>query len=417
MEYYSVMLPLAIVLALSKIFIKICQRYAIPGVIGMIMAGLIFGIIGNVMGHNVFSDTAMEGMGFIAKIGVILIMFTAGLDTDLRKIKSVGGPSVLITLAGVVFPMGLGFVVATLFNGGFSGLTGERVIENLFYGTILTATSVSVTVATLKEIGKLDSKIGTTIISAAVLDDIIGVIVMSFVLGMGNSGAGSGEIVKVVIKTVLFFIAIIAFGILSYYVFEKIEKKYPHHRLIPIFGISLCFLFSYASERFFGVADITGAFATGLVLSKNPEHDYIERKSDVMGYMIFTPVFFANIGLTIKISDINPDIIGFGICFVIAGIVGKLAGCGLMSRACKYSTVDSFRVGLGMMARAEVALICTQKGVESGLVDSSIMPFVVLLIMVTSFITPMLLRLTYKNDGLIPPIQPDSVSKCSSQAK
>lgn len=402
MEYYSVMLPIAIVLALSKIFIKICQKFSIPGVVGMIMSGLIFGIISSIIGHNVFSDAAMEGMGFIAKIGVVLIMFTAGLDTDLRKIKSVGGPSVLITLAGVIVPMGLGFIVATLFNGGFSGLTGARVIENLFYGTILTATSVSVTVATLKEIGKLDSKIGTTIISAAVLDDIIGVIVLSFVLGMGNSG--SDEMVKVVVKTILFFVAVIAFGIVSYFVFQKIEKKYPHHRLIPIFGLSLCLFFAYASERFFGVADITGAFAAGLVLSKNPEHDYIERKSDVMGYMIFTPVFFANIGMTIKINDINPEIIGFGICFVIAGMVGKLAGCGLMSRACRYSKVDSFRVGLGMMARAEVALICAQKGVEGGIVDSSIMPFVVLLIMITSFVTPLLLRMTYKNDGLIPPV-------------
>ena len=395
MEYYSVLLPLAVILALSKIFIKVCQRFSVPGVVGMIMSGLVFGIISTVTGHDVFSSTAMEGIGFFAKIGVILIMFTAGLETDLKKIRSVGLPSLVITMMGVAVPMVLGFVVACIFNGGFSGMTKDVMISNLFYGAILTATSVSVTVATLKEMGYLDSKIGTTIISAAIIDDIIGVIILSFIIGMKNSA--ESEIMLVILKTLLFFIAVTVVGIISYIFFNYIEHRYPHHRMLPIFGLSLCFIFSYVSERVFGFADITGAFAAGIVLSKNPEHEYIERKSDVMGYMIFTPVFFANIGMTIKFTAISREFIAFGICFVIAGIVGKLFGCGMMAKGCGYSTTDSFRVGLGMMARAEVALICTQKGIESGLISQSIMPFVVFLIIITSFVTPMLLKLTYRH--------------------
>lgn len=396
MEYYSVLLPLAIILAMSKIFIKICQRFSIPGVVGMILAGLVFGVYSSVTGNEVFSPTAMEGIGFIAKIGVILIMYNAGLETDLRKIRSVGIPSLIITVAGVIVPMALGFVVACIFNGGFSDMTQDRLISNLFYGTILTATSVSVSVTTLREMGKLDSKIGTTIISAAIIDDIIGVVVLSFVIGLGNSSPD--EVFLVLLKTLLFFIVVIVFGILSYIVFGYIEAKYPHHRMLPIFGISLCFLFAYVSERFFGVADITGAFAAGLVLSKNPEHQYIESKSDIMSYMIFTPVFFANIGMTTKFTAVSSSFIAFGIFFVIAGIVGKVVGCGGMALACKYSKMDSLRVGLGMMARAEVALICTQKGVESGLISSAVMPFVVILIIATSFITPITLHLSYKKE-------------------
>ena len=170
--------------------------------------------------------------------------------------------------------------------------------------------------------------------------------------------------------------------------------------MIPILSLALCFFFAYASEKFFGVADITGAFVAGIVLARNPDRSYIERKSDVMSYMIFTPVFFANIGLTITFNGISETMMLFGICFILAGIVGKVIGCGGMAMLCGYKPLDGLRIGIGMMARAEVALVCAQKGVESGIIDSSIMPFILILIIVTSFITPITLRLTYKNEPM-----------------
>ena len=260
----------------------------------------------------------------------------------------------------------------------------------LFYGTILTATSVSVTVTTLREMGRISSKVGSTIVTAAVLDDIIGVVVLSFVIAMQNTAAVVTSPMMVVGKIVLFFVCAIPLGILLNKLFDVLDRRYPHHRMIPILSLALCFFFAYASEKFFGVADITGAFVAGIVLARNPDRGYIERKSDVMSYMIFTPVF----------DGISETMMLFGICFILAGIAGKVIGCGGMAMLCGYKPIDGLRIGIGMMARAEVALVCAQKGVESGIIDSTIMPFILILIIITSFITPITLRLTYKIEPL-----------------
>lgn len=397
MEYYSVLLPLALIMGGSKILSKLCEKLNLPQVVGMLLTGVIIGFINYIPNQQILTETSMEGIGFIAKLGVILIMFSAGLETDIKQIKSVGAPAMVITLAGVAVPMGLGFVVACLFNGGFnSGY--ETMLDNLFYGVVLTATSVSVTVATLKELGKLNSKVGSTVIAAAIIDDIIGVIVLSFVIAMKGDGTNSTPPLKIVIMTALFFAAAAVFGTVATKVLAAVEKRFPHHRLLPIFGMAVCFFFSYASEKWFGVADITGAFAAGLFLSKNPESEYIDRKSDIMSYMIFTPVFFANIGMTVKFDSINTGMILFGLCFILAGLSGKVIGCAGASLLCRYDFKDSVRVGLGMMVRAEVALVCAQKGVENHMINSNIMPFILILIILSSFVTPMFLKMSYKKE-------------------
>ena len=319
MEYYSVLLPLALIMATSKFLSKAASKINMPQVVGMLLAGVLIGLVNYIPNQEILTETSMEGIGFIAKLGVILIMFSAGLETDIKQIKSIGAPAMVITAAGVVVPMGLGFLVACLFNGGFSA--GKDVLlDNLFYGVILTATSVSVSVATLKEMGKLSSKVGTTVIAAAIIDDIIGVIVLSFVIAMKGTDGQTQSPIRVTIMTALFFVAAGLFGTCAKQVMQVVEKRYPHHRLLPIFGMATCFFFAYASEKWFGVADITGAFAAGLFLSRNPESNYIDRRTDIMSYMIFTPVFFANIGMTVKFNSINSGMILFGLCFILAGL-------------------------------------------------------------------------------------------------
>ena len=203
MEVYEILLPLAIILVVSKVLMKCCEKIRFPAVIGMLLSGILVGLIRYIPGQTVLTATGMEGLAFFAKIGVILILFTAGLETDLQKIKSIGGPAVVITVAGVAVPMALGFLVATLCNGGFGALTKETMLQNLFYGTILTATSVSVTVATLREAGKLDSKVGTTIVAAAIIDDILGIVVLSCVLALKGEDAATTGPTIVVIRTLL----------------------------------------------------------------------------------------------------------------------------------------------------------------------------------------------------------------------
>ena len=398
MNYFEILLPLALILLLSKLLGIFCRKIGMPQVVGMLLAGIIVGLISYIPNQTVINSTVMEGIGFLAKIGVILIMFSAGLETDIKLIKKTGVASSVITVLGVVFPLALGFIVACGFNGGFKDWSKQTVISNLFYGVILTATSVSVTVATLKELNKLNSKVGTAIISAAIIDDIIGVIILSFIIGISNGTSGSSWIVLV--KTLTYFAAVFGIGFLIRLLFKKMEIKYPHNRRIPIFGYVICFLFAYCAEKFFGVADITGAYFAGLVLAKTDETDYIDRKTDITTYMLFGPVFFANIGMTTKFTGIDGTIILFGICFIIAGIAGKLIGCGLGAKICGMNWSDSAKTGIGMMVRAEVALVCAQKGVENGIIHNEIMPFILILIILTSFIAPVLLKLIYKKDEM-----------------
>ncbi len=396
MNYFEILLPLALILLFSKLFGIVFRKIGVPQVVGMLLSGVLIGLLKLIPGQAVLTDSVMEGIGFIAKIGVILIMFSAGLETNLKTVKSTGVAATFVTLGGVLVPFALGFIVACGFNGGFRDWSHETVSSNLFYGTILTATSVSVTVATLKELGRLSSPIGTAIVSAAIIDDVIGIVVMSFVIGIGKGG--QSDALVVLGKTVAFFVAAIGVGLLIRFLFKKLADKYPHNRRVPIFGYAVCFLYAYCAEEFFGVADITGAFIAGLMLAQLHESDYIDRKADITTYMLFGPVFFANIGLTVSFGGINLNLALFGVCFIFAGLIGKFVGCSLGAKICRFSWNDSFKAGVGMMARAEVALVCAQKGVENGLIDSAIMPFILILIIITSFATPVLLKLLYKKE-------------------
>ncbi len=398
MAYFEILLPLAMILVVAKYLSLLAKKLRLPQVVGMLVAGILLGLIKLIPNQPIFTDVSLEGLSFLAKIGVILIMFSAGIETDFKQLKSSGLPSLLITTMGVVFPLGFGFIVAALFNGGFSHMSSQAVITNLFYGTVLAATSVSVTVATLKELGKLNTKVGTSIISAAILDDIIGVVLLSLLISL-KSGNGAASVGVTIGKMIGFFAAAGGCGVLIHFVLQYIEHHHPHTRRLPILGFAICFFFAYAAEEWFNVADITGAYVAGLILSTVKEHEYVDRKIEVSNYMIFAPVFFANIGITADFSSINLTAIGFGAAFIAAGLLGKFLGCTTGSLLCRYSLKDSMRVGVGMMARAEVVLVCTQRGIDSGIISASIMPFVLLLILISTLITPLFLKLLYKNDN------------------
>lgn len=289
--YFEILLPLALILLCTKLFSLLGKKIGLPQVVGMLIAGILLGFIKYIPNQNIFTQSTMEGLSFLAKIGVILIMFSAGLETDLKQFKTSGLPSVLITILGVLFPLGLGFLVASAFNGGFN-VSQHQIITNLFYGAILAATSVSITVAALKELGKLNTKVGTSIVAAAILDDIIGVVLLSLFISL-DKGNGLDGIGIAIGKMIGFFAAAIAVGFVAYIILKHYLKRHPeHHRRIPIIGFAMAFFFAYAAEEWFGVADITGAYVAGIMLSTLTESDYIDRKVEVSNYMIFAPVFF-----------------------------------------------------------------------------------------------------------------------------
>ena len=382
------LLDLAIILFTAKLFSIGGKKIGIPEVVGEILAGLLLG--GAVLGIVTESDFLSK----LAEIGVIMLMFEAGLGTNLKELKKSGLKATLIACMGVLVPIILGTVLFMCFYG-FDTPGSERFNKGLFIGTIISATSVSITVAALKELGKLNDEVGTTIVSAAIIDDVIGIIVLTIVIGLaGNDGSDSVGIV--LLKVVAFFAIAIGTGFFVFKGMSWLDQRFTHQRRIPIISLCYCFALSYLAETFFNIADITGAYVAGVVLCNLADRDYIERRIDISSYMIFAPIFFAGIGLKTTFGSMNATLILFCISFVIVSLLGKVIGCGLCAKALGFDKKDSLRIGVGMMTRGEVALITAQKGLAVGLLTADFFTPVILLILVSSVVTPILLKKLYR---------------------
>lgn len=389
MVAYDIFKDLAIILIFAKLFGILARKCKAPQVVGEIIAGLLIGP--SVLGLVEQSDFLIQ----MAEIGVILLMFSAGLETNLKDLIKTGPIACLIACAGVFIPL----VGGSLLYIGFYGISpwgSDEFYTAVFIGVIMTATSVSITVQTLKELGKLKGKVGTTILSAAIIDDIIGIVVLTFVIGFKSPDSNPGE---VVINTILFFIFAFIVGYISYKVFKKVDERYPHTRRIPIAGLAYCFAFAYIAEHYFGIADITGAYVAGIILCSIRDSEYIAEKMDINSYMMFGPIFFASIGLKTSIANLNAEIILFTIGFVLVALVTKIIGCGLIARCCGFSNKDSLKIGIGMMTRGEVALIVSQKGLSVGLLSPVYFTSVIFLIIISSVVTPIILKALYAKDS------------------
>ena len=385
MEAYSVFKDLAIIIIAAKFCGILARKLKAPQVVGMIIAGLLIGP--SVLGIVEQTDFITQ----MAEIGVILLMFSAGLETDLKELVKTGPIATLIACSGVFVPLVMGAVLYMMFYG-WAAVGTEEFYKAVFIGCIMTATSVSITVQSLREMGHLKGRVGTTILSAAIIDDVIGIIVLTFVIGFKSPDSNPG---KVIINTVLFFVIAIIGGIIMYHLFKKMDSRYPHTRRIPIASLAFCFLLAYVAEKYFGIADITGAYVAGIILCSIQDSHYIEEKIDINSYMLFGPVFFASIGLKTSIDGIDSAMILFSIGFVIVALISKIIGCGLMSRLCGFKGYDCLKIGIGMMTRGEVALIVAQKGLSVGLMSSQYFTAVILLIIISSVSVPIILKLLY----------------------
>lgn len=388
MEAYNIFKDLAIIIVFAKFFGILARKCKAPQVVGEIIAGLLIGpcVLGLVQQTDFISQ--------MAEIGVVLLMFSAGLEADLKELMKTGPVAFLIACSGVFVPLVGGALFYTACYG-VSPWGSEGFYKAVFMGVIMTATSVSITVQSLKEMGKLKGKVGTTVLSAAIIDDIIGIIVLTVVIGFRNPESRPG---KVILSTVLFFAFAVIVGYVAYKIFKKVDNRYPHTRRIPIAGLAFCLAMAYVAERYFGIADITGAYVAGIILCSIRDSDYIAEKMDINSYMIFGPVFFASIGLKTDISDMTWKIFLFSLGFVAVALITKIIGCGIMARICRFRGGDALKVGIGMMTRGEVALIVSQKGLSVGLLDPVYFTSVILLIIISSISTPVLLKVLYARD-------------------
>lgn len=395
MEKGQIFLYLAVILFSTKFLGIICKKIGLPQVVGALIAGILIGPL--CIGVVKANDPILKAMG---SIGVVLLMFSAGLDTNMKEIKRNGVPSIVITILGVVVPLAGGFIVAWAFQGFNKLDTTQSLLHCLFFGIMLTATSVGITVEVLRELGKLKGKVGASILSAAILDDIIGIVILSVAIGVNNGNVNVGAIF---LKILGFFAVCGVLGVIFHYAFKWLSKKFPVTRRLPIFGLVVCFLFAYLAELpIFGIADITGAFIAGMVMSNMQQTEYVEKKININSYMIFSPIFFANIGINMSFEGFTWSIAGFSFALVAVGLLSKIIGCGAGAKLCGYSWSESAKVGFGMMARGEVVLIIAQKGIDNGIIDAMYMPAVILLIIISSLMTPICLKLLYRKNNTTP---------------
>ena len=395
MESYKFLLDLAIILLCTKLLGVTTTKVQMPQVVGALLAGL---LLGPAM-FGIISETNF--LKTIAELGVIVLMFCAGLETDIKELKKSGKASLVIALLGVIVPIIGGFAVAYFFNRPGvidSDAPCNLFLQNAFIGVILTATSVSITVETLKELGKLKTHSGNAILGAAIIDDILGIIALTIITSFADP---SVKIAIVLLKILAFFVFSIIIGILFYktYQYWMVHSDKTRHRHV-IVAFAFCLVMSYVAEAWFGVADITGAYIAGLIISNIERSPYLQAKFDTLSYLLLSPVFFASIGLAVELPKMTPVIIIFTLVLIIVAVLTKVLGCGIGAKICGYKPYQCKRIGVGMISRGEVALIVASKGAAVGLMCTAFMGPIVVVVIITTIITPILLKIVFKNNPI-----------------
>ena len=405
MNSYSYLLDLAVILLCTKLLGLATRKVQMPQVVGALLAGLLLGpAVAGVLTETSFIHE-------VAEIGVIVLMFCAGLETDIQELKASGKASFVIALCGVLVPLAGGFGLAYFFNRPdmiASDADASIFLQNIFIGIILTATSVSITVETLKEMGKLKTRSGNAILGAAIIDDILGIIALTVVTSMADPSVHIGT---VMLKIAGFFV----FSGVAGFIFYKVYKAWTEgasrglHRHV-IIAFVFCLLMAYIAEEYFGVADITGAFIAGLIISNTERSVFIQTKFDTLSYMLLSPVFFASIGLKVILPKMSGMIVAFSLLLMLVAVLTKSVGCGLGAKACGYKPYQCRRIGVGMISRGEVALIVASKGSAMGLMSSAFLGPVVIMVVFTTIITPILLKIIFKKGPDLPVAKEKEVS-------
>ncbi|MFW5435117.1 cation:proton antiporter [Paenibacillus apiarius] len=375
----DLILILLIILASTKIAGDLTVRLGQPAVLGKLLVGIIIGpaVLGWITDGEIIKE--------MAEVGVILLMFIAGLETDLDQLKKNWKAALAVAIGGVILP----------FVGGYSGglLFGLDNNQAMFLGLLLCATSVSISVQTLKDLGQLSTREGTTILGAAVVDDVLVVILLAFMLSLLGAG-GEASLGLIIGKKVLFFAVAIAAGI---YAVPRLMKWLAPLRVTEAVisaALIICFAFSWFAD-YLGVAGIIGAFAAGIAISQTKFKHEVEHRLEPIAYGIFVPIFFVSVGIHVTFEGIGEHIV-FIIIFTVIAIVTKLFGCGFGARITGFDRRSAFGIGAGMVSRGEVALIIATTGLEGALFDKVYFTPIVIVIILTTLVTPPMLKAAFR---------------------
>ena len=346
---YTFLLWVTIILAATKSIGLFVRKFGLPEVVGYLIAGIL-------IGPSCLNLITMSGdngvfLEFTAEFGVIFLMFDAGLTTDIDEMKKNLLASFVVAVLGVIVPLigGL-FTYSWYFHMDIGDY--NQLVNCLFVGVVLTATSVSITVQTLKELGHLSGKVGTTILGAAVIDDILGIIVLTIVSSMKDPSQG---ISRIVIDILVYAVMIGCF----WFVIKQMEwvfSEWAGLRRSAIFSFALAFLLSFLSEELFGITDITGAYFAGLMLAQTGVAPYIDVKASNVINMFFGAIFFACIGIKVTIGGMSPAYWAFALILVGVAIITKIVGCGFGALVWRFEPKKALQIGVGWYPVARLPL-------------------------------------------------------------
>jgi len=378
-----ILLIIALILLTTKAFSITMKRIHMMQVIGAIVAGVL-------LGPAVFKLVEPnETINVMAELGVIFLLFSAGMETNYKQLRGIIKSSLLISVLGVVAALGAGFAVAFLF--------GKTAFESFIIGVVVASMSTSITAEALSEIGKLKTKTGNALLGASVFNDILIIVVLAITLGMGSSGFSFLALAIMIIKIITFFMFAIGAGLIVNKLFSWAYARKGEKRRFTVFAIAYCFLMAYLAELF-GLADITGAYIAGIAFCSTRCVEYLETKTHWLSYSFFTPIFLANIGIHTSFDGITGSLILFTVLLVIAAILSKVIGCGLGAKISKFTNRESLQIGVGMAARGEVSFIVASKSIAIGYLSSLMLPSIIVAVFITILITSLLLKAAYPRE-------------------
>ncbi len=379
----DVFLELAVILIVAKLFGYIATKAKMPGALGQLIGGMLIGpSILNIVSYS-------EGVHLISEMGVVLLLFLAGLETDVEEFKKVGVPSFLIALGGVAVPFVMGYFLSEWF--------GYERTEALFLGGVLTATSVGLTVSILMEMKKLRTKEGTAILASAVVDDILGIILLTTLIAMYRKGHVYIEDVGILVGEVaVFFVVSWLVGRPVVKEILQLSKRIDLPESLTAFALALALIFAYIAEQF-RIAGITGAYLAGVLIAQTDEAKRISNRMITVSYSLFVPVFLVGIGIKTDISIIL-HAGTFAILYSVIAIIGKIAGCGVGALLARFKPKEALKVGIGMIPRMEVALIMANVALTENVFDKGTFSIPVTMVVITTIVTPPLLRWVFSRD-------------------
>lgn len=388
-------LALAILIGAARLGGLLSKRLGQPGVLGELLVGVLLGpSLFNFLQLSWFTDAHLgEQIQHLAELGVIFLMFLAGLEIELDELRKTGRAALLAGLLGVLVPVGLGAGAALLF--GYSASTA------LFIGIVLSATSVSISAQTLMELGVLRRREGLTLLGAAVFDDVLVILVLSVFLALGagaGGGGGAAEVVWVLVRMALYLglAGVLGFTFIPWLM--RHVSRWPIAQGLVSFAIVVVLLYAWGAEVLGGVAAITGAFLVGLAFARSPLRQEVEHSFSALTYGFFVPLFFVSIGLAANVRALSGAGLIFGLVLVLVAVVSKVLGSGLGAWWGGLTRGEALRLGLGMISRGEVGLIVASVGLNQGLIDSAVFAEIVLVVLVTTLVTPLLLRWAYARE-------------------